>query len=522
LDSRRADSVFYNGDIYTMDGERPVVRALAVADGVIVGLGEVDEVKRAAPRGCDRFDLGGSAVLPGFIDCHTHFIQMGLDSMGVDLSQTRSLDEALAAIGASAQKTPEGEWIVATNWKESGWRDGRFITKKDLDGCCPKHPTVAHRVCGHMSSVNTLAIKELGIDPKTPEVEVDPSGELTGVLTESAVAIARKATAPTRPKKMKGLLSAVKKAHSLGVTSIHDNGQSDDFGVFREAEAADRLKVRVWFNTPAQNLDHLSALSMSTGIGSEWLRLGGLKVFCDGALGARSAAISEDYADDPGNRGVFVYGESEFEEVVSLANERGLQLAIHAIGDRGIDRTISALESALSRNPRRDHRHRIEHLELPGRGHLARMRRLKVIASMQPNFVGEWGGTNGMYVSRLGPERTARNNPFREVMSAKVRMVFGSDCMPMSPLYGVLSAVKAQHESQRISVWKAISAYTRDAAFASFDESIKGTLTKGRLADFVVLSGDPFEDPNALSGAKVLKTVVGGKVVYERRKSKGG
>lgn len=522
MDHRCADAVFFNGDIYTMDERRPLVRAMAVADGRIVGLGDVDEVKGIAPRGCDRYDLGGRPVLPGFIDSHTHFLQMGLDSMSVDLSHTKSLDEAMAAIRSAAQKLPEGEWVVATNWKESGWKDGRFITREDLDAVCPRNPAVAHRVCGHMSSVNTLAIKELGIRPETPEVEVSPSGELTGVLTESAVVIARKATAPTKQKKAKGLVLAMRKALSLGVTSVHDNGQSEDFGVFREAEVAGKLSVRIWFNSPAENLGYLSALSLSPGIGSDWLRIGGLKVFCDGALGARSAAISEAYADDPGNKGMFVYEGDEFENIVCGANEKGIQLAIHAIGDRAIERTITALESTLSKDSRKDHRHRIEHLELPSRDHLVRMRKLGVIASMQPNFVGEWGGTNGMYLSRLGPKRTARNNPFREVLAAKVRLVFGSDCMPMSPLYGIRSAVNAPHESQRISVAEAISAYTRDAAFASFDERSKGVLSEGRLADFVVLSDDPFRDQRSLSGSKVLKTVVGGRIVYERRRLKGG
>ncbi len=522
MDPRRADAVLYNGDIYTMDRERPLVRALAISDGRIVGLGGVDEVRRMAPRGCDRYDLGGMVVLPGFIDCHTHFLQMGLDSMSVDLSQTRSLDEALGAIRAASQKTPEGEWVVATSWKESGWKDARFIRRKDLDECCPKHPAVAHRVCGHMSSVNTLAIKELGIDRSTPEVEVDSSGNLTGILRESAVAIAREATAPTRAKRIRALSLAVRKAHSLGVTSIHDNGRSEDFGVYREAEVARRLNIRIWFNMPVQDLDHVAALSITPGIGSEWLRLGGLKVFCDGALGARSAAVSEAYADDPDNTGMFVYDEREFGDIVSRANEKGLQLAVHAIGDKGIGRAIAAFDKALRACPRKDHRHRIEHLELPSRTHLPMMRKLRIIASMQPNFVGEWGGTDGMYLSRLGPKRTARNNPFKEVLRARVRMVFGSDCMPMSPVYGIMSAVSAPYASQKLSVEEAISAYTREAAFASFEEHLKGTISEGKLADILVLSDDPFKDPGSLSHARVLKTVVGGKIVYERNMVKGG
>ena len=522
MDARCADAVFYNGNVITMDARHGTVRAIAVAEGRIVGVGEDKEMKDVAPRGSDSIDLGGRTVLPGFIDCHTHFIQMGVDSMNVDLSRTRSIEEALAAMKDAAKKTPEGAWVIGANWKESGWKDGRFITGKDLDGCCPDHPAVAHRVCGHMSSVNTMAINALGITPQTPDVGRDPSGKLTGILTESAVVIARTATAPDKAKKAKALALATKKAHSLGVTSIHDNGETADFRTYRDAEAAGKLGVRVWFNYPANALDMLNALSVSKGVGSDWLRIGGVKLFCDGALGARSAALSEPYADDAGNKGMFVHDSSEFEGIVRKANASGHQLAIHAIGDMGIEATISALETALAESPVKDHRHRIEHLELPSRAHLTRMRKSKIIASMQPNFIGEWGGTNGMYMDRLGAKRTSRNNPFGEALEARLKLVFGSDCMPFSPLYGIHSAVNAPHASQRIDVASSISAYTADAAFASFDERRKGSLSEGKLADFIVLSDNPFEASSMISSMSVLKTIVGGNIVYEKRRATGG
>ncbi len=522
MDARCADAVFYNGNVMTMDARRGIVRAIAVAEGRIVGIGDDKEMKDVAPRGSNSIDLGGRTVLPGFIDCHTHFIQMGVDSMSVDLSRTRSIDEALSAMRDAAKKTPDGAWVIGSNWKESGWKDGRFITGKDLDYSCPNHPAVAHRVCGHMSSVNSSAIRILGITPETPDVDRDPSGKLTGILTESAVVIARDATAPDKAKKVKALAIATRKAHSLGVTSIHDNGQTSDFGIYRDAEAAGKLGVRVWFNYPASELDLLNSLSLTRGIGSDWLRIGGVKMFCDGALGARSAALSEPYADDPGNKGMFVHSASDFEATVRKANAAGHQLAIHAIGDMGIEATVSALESALAESPMKDHRHRIEHLELPSRGHLTRMRKSKIMASMQPNFIGEWGGTDGMYLGRLGAKRTSRNNPFAEVLRAKVRLVFGSDCMPFSPLYGIHSAVNAPHESQKIDVLSAVSAYTVDAAFPSFEEKLKGTLSEGKVADFIVLSDNPFEAPTAISSMTVLKTVVGGNIVYEKRRATGG
>jgi predicted amidohydrolase YtcJ len=514
--ARCADAVFFNGRILTMDGKRPSARALAIDDGMIASVGDDATVKKSAPRGVDKFDLGGRTVVPGFIDSHTHFISMGVDSMTIDLSQTKTVEEALRLMKEGAGKIPEGDWVVGVNWKESGWTNGRFINKADLDASCPKHPAVAHRVCGHMSSVNSRAVETLGIDRKTPDVEANSSGELTGILLETAVSMVRRATEPDRRKKMKGLLLAIKKAHSLGVTSVQDNGEASHFATYREAEESGRLGVRVWFNTPSSELESRLRLAIPTGIGSPFLKLGGVKVFCDGALGARTAALSEPFSDDRGNKGVFVHARDDLDRIVAGANEAGLQLAVHAIGDAGIGVAIDSISSALAKFPRKDHRHRIEHLELPSREHIARMRRLKMIASMQPNFVGEWGGTDGMYISRLGKARASRNNPFSEVLKAKVRLVFGSDCMPFSPLYGIHSAVNAPYPSQRIPVQDAIASYTREGAFASFEEACKGTIAEGKCADFVVLSADPNENKTTISSIKVLKTVVGGRIVFER------
>jgi predicted amidohydrolase YtcJ len=508
--------LFTNARIYTLSGKRRIVRALAAEDGRIVALGDDAEVRRGTPRGREKHDLGGRVVVPGFIDCHTHFISMGVDSMTIDLSRTRTIDEALALLRQNAKRVPEGEWVIAVNWKESGWSDGRFITAGDLDSTCPGHPAVAHRVCGHLSSVNREAMSVLGISEKTPDAEVNASGELTGILRESAVSIVRSATAPDREKMMKGLALATKKAHSLGVTSITDNGEAVHLSIYREAESAGKLKVRVNFNTPSSVLDSRLKLSVPTGIGSERLKIGGVKVFCDGALGARTAALSAPFSDDPGNKGIFVHEPSELDEIASRAHDAGMQLAIHAIGDAGIGSALRSIESAIKRHPRPDHRHRIEHLELPTSGQLNTMRRLGIIASMQPNFIGEWGGTEGMYISRIGKARASRNNPFREVLNSKVRLVFGSDCMPMDPLYGIHSAVNAPYPSQRLSAHEAVTAYTKEAAYGSFDEFSKGDLSVGKLADFVVLSGNPFDEPGRISSMGVLETIVGGATVYRR------
>lgn len=521
MDARCADTVFYNGRIMTFEHEKKVVRAIAAAEGRIIAVGSDADIRKSAPRGADKLDLGGKTVVPGFIDSHTHFLQMGVDALSVDLFSTKSMAEALALLETAANRTPEGEWVIGANYRDSNWTDGRFITRRDLDEICPKHPVVAHRICGHLSSVNSKGIDAACITAKTPGAAVTSTGELTGVVTEAGVAVLRAATAPNRQKKMKGLRIAIRKAHSLGVTSVQDNGAQGDFSIYREAELKNRLKIRVWFNTPSSGLDSLTSIGVTSGFGSDWLRLGGVKIFCDGALGARTAALAEPFADDPDNKGMLIHERSKMEELAQAANDAGIQLVIHAIGDEGIEVALSSIESALERNKRKDHRHRIEHLELPRQSHIDRMRKHKVIASMQPNFVGEWSGIDGMYTERLGPERACRNNPFKDILRAKVRLVFGSDCMPFSPLYGIRSAVNATYPCQRLTADEAFHSYTREAAFASFEEHLKGTISVGKAADFVILSDDPFKNETALDSISVVKTVLAGEVVFDRSTRRG-
>ena len=520
MDARCADTVFYNGRVMTFEPDKKTVRAIAVSDGEIIAVGSDAEMRRSAPRGADKLDLGGKTVVPGFIDSHTHFLQMGVDALSVDLFNTKSKAEALSLLKAAAGRTPEREWVIGANYRDSNWSEGGFLTRKDIDEHCPKHPVVAHRICGHLSSVNSKGIDAAGITKETSGAVVTTSGELTGVVTEAGVSVLRAATASNRQKKMRGLRHAIRKAHSLGVTSVQDNGAQGDLNVFREAEEKNKLKIRIWYNTPSASLDSLTSIGVTSGMGSEWLKLGGVKIFCDGALGARTAALGEPFADDPGNKGMFIHERGDLDEMARIANDAGIQLVIHAIGDEGIEAALSSIERALDRNSRKDHRHRIEHLELPRPDHIDRMRKHKVIASMQPNFVGEWSGIDGMYVERLGPERACRNNPFKDILGAKVKLVFGSDCMPFSPLYGIRSAVNAIYPCQRLTVEEAFHGYTREAAFASFEEHSKGTIAVGKVADFVVLSDDPFKNEAVLDSVSVLKTVLAGEVVFDRSASK--
>ena len=524
--SERSDGLFYNGRILTFDSKPKTAEAIAVRDGKIVAIGTYDEVRVEVPRGCDKHNLKGRHVIPGFIDSHTHFLQMGLDRFNADLSSARSLKEALSLMASVAQRTPEGHWVIGTNWTEEAWPDGRHLTKADLDRCCPKHPAVAYRVCLHMCSVNSKAVERAGIDESTPGAVMTPSGKLTGVMKDSGLGIVYASIPTSEETRLKMLLSATIKAHSVGVTSIHDNGDvgaiyngdTSNLRTFKTAERMGKLRVRIRFNMPSSNLGHMLKLS-SSGLGSEWLSVGGLKVFCDGAVGARTAAMSEPYADDLGNKGSLVHNMRDLDDMVARASKGNIQLVIHAIGDVGIEAAISSIEKALEKTSESDHRHRIEHLSQPSAEHLKRMRRLGLIASMQPNFVVPFADVGGVYLKRLGPERARWSYPIAEVLRAGVRLAFGSDCMPMSPLLGIMCAASAAHKPQRITVEQGIAAYTVGAAYAGFEETVKGTISVGKMADFVVLSNDPFADARNIESTNVAQTVVAGRVVFDALES---
>ncbi len=304
----------------------------------------------------------------------------------------------------------------------------------------------------------------------------------------------------------------VRRAHSLGVTSIHDVVDGREIAAYLQLHRQGDLRLRVNLMPRAEELPNLLGSGLSTGLGGHTLRMGPLKVFMDGSIGARTAALFQDFEDDPGNSGRLMAAEDELFSLIQKASAGGFQLALHAIGDRGIR---AALEG-ISRVDHEGRRHRIEHLELPGDEDLGLARRAGVVASMQPNFVGRWGIPGGLYEGSLGGERTRRSNPFRCVLDEGIPLAFGSDHMPFSPLYGVHWAVNAPHKDQRLTVEEALRCYTQVPAYASFEESQKGTVEPGKLADLVVLEKDPSESPEAIEDIPVYMTVFDGQIVYQR------
>jgi len=513
---READLVLFNGRVITFDEEDKRGEAVAVCGNKIVFVGSNEAAKNFIGESTRVIDLDGKVLLPGFIDAHTHFLQAGLMLDMVDLREAKSLSEALEKVRERASKTPKGEFVIGFNWDESKWPEKRYINRKDLDKVTANHMVALVRIDGHMISVNTLVLKLIKIPSDKRGVEVDDRGEPTGVLKEEAADYV-KSLSPSDPKSLRNALEKITEyAHKLGVTSVHDTVDANSIAAYLSALKDGKLKIRVYLNFTEEFLDHVLKTGLSTGFGNDMLRLGALKLFSDGSIGSRTAALSGEFADQPGNKGMLIYGKGKLEEIVAKAHKGGIQVAIHAIGDRAIELTLNAIEGALKVTPRKDHRHRVEHMELVTDEQIRRVVEFGIVASMQPNFIGEWGLPGEMYERRLGRNWVEKNNPYRKILDEGAVIAFGSDCMPFSPLYGIHWAVNAPMESQRISVHEAIKCYTKNAAHASFEERTKGSVEEGKLADMVVLSENPYENTNRIRDIEVAMTIQDGEIVYRK------
>ena len=505
------------GRILTMDARRPTANAMAIGGGRILAVGTEAQAERWRGRRTRLWRLRPKeTAIPGFVDAHAHLGTDAWRRTWVDLGGCASLEEALDRLRARIAGASQGEWIVARGWDESVWPLKRYPTRHDLDRVSVSHPILANRVDGHLCTVNSAALRRADVAPGEG-VDLGPDGAPTGVLKEGAADRARAAIPrPTDAEWADRLAEAASAAHALGITTVHDCVDARHARAYQELRRQGRLTMRAVLMPYDDLLDAYLAAGVRTGSGDEWLRVGAVKAFSDGSLGARSAALFDPYDDDPRATGGLVRSPKELAALLAKAHGAGFQLAVHAIGDRAIDVVVGAYGRVLDREPRDDHRHRIEHFELPSDEALASAKDLGLVASMQPNFVARWSGPGELYERRLGRVRAARNNPFREILRRKVPLAFGSDGMPYGPLFGMAGATEGPFPAQRIAAADALRAYTAGAAFAGFVESDRGTLAAGKLADFAVLSGDPRTEP--LGRLAVTATVAGGAVVHRRRR----
>lgn len=530
-----ADLVLLSAKIWTGDPGKPEAEALAVRGGRIVALGSDKEI--AAWKGEKTVVLDGKwrRVVPGFIDAHTHMSMGGLNLLAVDLRQTKDEADFTRTLAAFAKTRPAGQWLTDGAWDHEQWTPPRLPTRKLLDPATGHRPACLSRQDGHMMVCNSLALKLAGVTRETPDppggvIVKDASGEPTGVLKDAAMElVGRIRPARTEAEILEALRAAMKHAAKSGVTSVQDlPGDPGDLPAWDALRKSGELTVRVSYR-PALSTWEKARDTRASMKNDEWLRIGGVKGYMDGSLGSGTALMFEPFSDDPGNRGVYMPEAiplSAMEARVAGADAAGLQVEVHAIGDRANADILDVFGRVAKANGPKDRRFRIEHAQHLRAEDIPRFAALGVIASMQPYHAvddGRWADR------RLGKERSKGTYAFRSLLDEKATLAFGSDwdVAPLSPILGIAAAVTRRTidgknpggwvPDQKIAPEEALRAYTTSAAYAAFEEKEKGSLEIGKLADFVVLSGDVLAvRPDAIEKIQVDTTVVGGRVVHTR------
>ncbi len=521
------DIVVKNARIWTGDPRQPFADSMAVRVDIIAAVGGVGD----APAG-KVIDAGGRLITPGFIDSHVHLIAGGMRLGSVQLRSARTKQAFIDRIREYAAKQPEGTWITGGDWDHESW-GGELPTKQWIDAVTPKHPVWVYRLDGHMALANTVALKLAGVTRNVRDVpggaiERDAKGEPTGVLKDNALELVDQAVPPAAPEqKAAGLTAAMDYLSQFGVTSVHDMSSDSDLDLIRNAAGRRALKVRVYAAQPLATRRNLNNFIEKEGRGDRFVRWGLLKGFQDGSLGSKTAAMEADYSDAPGSRGLLVTPPEQLYDSVITSYNWGLQVAIHAIGDRANSLLLDVFERVSQVVGPGAQRMRIEHAQHLKPADVPRFAKFGIIASMQPYHLAD----DGRWAERaIGPERAKTSYAFRSLLDAGVVLAFGSDWFVAPPdvIQGIHAAVTRQtldgkHPNgwvpeQKITVEEALKAYTWGGAYAANEEGYKGVLAVGKLADFVMLDKDIFKIPPAtIRDTKVLLTVVGGRVMYERK-----
>jgi predicted amidohydrolase YtcJ len=520
-----------NARVWTGNPQRPWADALAARGDTIAAVGSSAEVKKAAGEGARVIDAHGAMVVPGFNDSHVHFIDGGFRLSSVQLRDARSPEEFVARIREYAATVKPGTWIMGGDWDHTPW--GGELPRRDwIDSVTPNNPVWVQRLDGHMGLANSAALRAAGVTRATRDVEGgtivrDASGEPTGILKDNAMSLLDKVVPELTPELAdRALDTAMKYVAAQGVTSVQNMGSWSDLAIFERAKKEGRLITRLYAVVPLATWERLRDTVAARGDGDEWVRIGGLKGFVDGSLGSHTAAMLEPFTDAPDDTGLLVNTPEDLYAWTSGADKAGLQVMVHAIGDRAIRLQLDIYERVEREDGPRDRRFRIEHAQHPAPSDIPRFAKLNVIASMQPYHAiddGRWAD------AVIGTERAKTTYAFRSLLDANARLAFGSDWFvaPPTPLEGIYAAVTrrtldGKHPEgwvpeQKIKVEEALRAYTSGSAYASFEESRKGTLERGKLADFAIIDRDITRiPPEEIRDAHVLMTVVGGKVVYER------
>lgn len=544
----KADSIFVHGNVYTGGrADRPFASvlhadAIAVKGDRILAVGKAVDLDKFKGPQTQIVDLGGRFTMPGFNDAHLHLDDAGQTKLSLDLTGVKSLDELRNCVLNKVRELKAGEWILGSGWDETLWPVKVTPTRWDLDEVSSGHPVFLVRIDGHIAVANTRALQLGSInlaarDPQGGHIDRNQSGEPTGILRETAQdAVLGVVPKPTHQQRRKGLELALADLAAHGVTSCQDYSPNwESFQIYEELEKEGKLTARISEWLPFDDsVEELTRKRDSHPQSDQMLHTGLLKGFMDGSLGSHTAAMLEPYADDPKNSGLPRYDAVKLNEMTRERVLAGFQIGFHAIGDRGVQMALDAFAEAekaakdgkvKAANGGDDYRLRIEHAQVTTPAEITQFKQLKVIASMQPNHLltdMRWAQ------DRLGAKRAATSYAWLAFLSKGVGLAFGTDypVEPVTPFRGLYAAITRKSENgkleyfpeQRLSIDQAIAAYTQGAAFAEFRENEKGSLAPGMLADFVVLDRDlTAASVEMVSGTRVLRTVVGGKTVYEAK-----
>jgi predicted amidohydrolase YtcJ len=531
----KADLLVTHGVVWTgLSSGSPQPGAVAVKDGRILLVGDSAAIAALLGSGTQVIDAHGGLIMAGFADGHTHFIGGGFQLASVDLRDAKTPQEFVRRLKAYAATLKPGEWILGGDWDHTLW-PGQPLPRRDwIDSVTPHNPVFVNRLDGHEALANTAAITAAGITKATPtppggEILRDRSGEPFGIFKDQALdLIGRVVPDPSPEQRDSALARALAHAASLGVTATGFMSASwADLASFRRLEQAGRLTMRATLYLPLANWRAVAETLQRGGSGDDWVKVGGLKGFMDGSAGSRTAFFFQPYADSAGYYGLTQNTEQNMRTWIGNADSAGLQIAVHAIGDRANANLLDIYDSVAKAHGPRDRRFRDEHSQHLRPADIPRFGQIPVIASMQPYHAiddGRWVET------RIGPVRIKSTYAFRTLIDTHGRLAFGSDwtVAPLDPILGVYAAVTRRTldgknpggwvPEQKISMGEALQAYTAGNAYATFDENKWGTLAPGRYADIVVVDRNLFTmAPESLATARVAVTIVGGKVVYTRR-----
>ena len=525
--------ILFNGKIWTGNPKQPEAEAVAITNDRIVAVGTSEEVLRLKGTSTATADLDGRRVVPAFNDAHVHLLAGGLNLAGPQLRFSKSQEDFRNTLSVYAQTQPKGQWITGGNWDHENWSPAELPTRHLIDDVTSDRPVFVKRLDGHMALANSLALRLAGIDKNTKDVPGgvivrDSSGNPTGIFKDAAMGLVGRVIPPlTQKETIAGIRAAQTYANAQGVTSVQDMSTSP--GLLRAYQAMlenGDLHLRIATHQPLPQWHRLAAVGLQAGFGNRQIQVGALKGFADGSLGSTTALLFQPYLDSPGNSGIPSAELANPEKMLADirdADAAGLQIAIHAIGDKANNTILNMYSKVIDEHGSRNRRLRIEHAQHLLPSDIPRFAQLHVIASMQPRHLaddGRWAE------KRIGQERAMTAYAFRSLLDSGATLAFGSDwdVAPMSPILGIAAAVTRQTldgkhpdgwiPDQKITVAEAVRAYTYGSAYGSFEEAVKGTIEPNKLADLTVLSQDIFTiDPSKIQDTKIVATVFNGKII---------